>query len=305
MASTPPSFPSRTRGSTSCGSTSGFVDAAQLTRACFRTLEHACMVAVRLNAELDEYCSAPVPQNNLGFVPEVSQRFLAFGVLPLVPVLPTSPTKVASNDDEDDPESRAEAIVSAVLDAIVHITDLKHLRGVIIGTKGLGKGLDDPRLAPIWEALDESGLIVFIHPHYGVTPAKGPESEFGEVDNGHVLPLALGFPMETAIVRFACWVALSLHADAESRPGRLAAHSVRRPRPAFHPQSHPRPRRGRPPLPFLPTGQLRRTRPASAIQASGRLPRVPGPALLRRRCLLAPLCFSPLRVVLTDPCRRT
>lgn len=32
------------------------------------------------------------------------------------------------------------------------------------------------------------------HPHYGIEGAA-----FGEKDNGHVLPLALGFPMETTI----------------------------------------------------------------------------------------------------------
>lgn len=65
-----------------------------------------------------------------------------------------------------------------------------------MGTRGLGKGLDDEALEPVWEAIANAGLVVFLHPHYGVAEGK----EWGEKDNGHVLPLALGFPMETTIV---------------------------------------------------------------------------------------------------------
>ena len=65
-----------------------------------------------------------------------------------------------------------------------------------MGTRGLGKGLDDARLDPVWEALEKEKLVVFLHPHYGV----GKEA-WGENENGHVLPLALGFPFETTIVR--------------------------------------------------------------------------------------------------------
>ena len=65
-----------------------------------------------------------------------------------------------------------------------------------MGTKGLGKGLDDAELDPVWEALERHRLVVFLHPHYGVG-----KDEWGTRENGHVLPLALGFPMETTIVR--------------------------------------------------------------------------------------------------------
>lgn len=67
-----------------------------------------------------------------------------------------------------------------------------------MGTKGIGNGLDDPALDPVWEAIEIAGLIVFLHPHYGVD-AKA----YGEQENGHVLPLALGFPFETTIVCFS------------------------------------------------------------------------------------------------------
>lgn len=64
----------------------------------------------------------------------------------------------------------------------------------------VGLGLDDPRLDPLWQSLESTKLLVFIHPHYGITAARGPESTFGPLNNGHVLPLALGFPFETTIV---------------------------------------------------------------------------------------------------------
>ena len=70
------------------------------------------------------------------------------------------------------------------------IARLEHLRGAIIGTKGAGNGLDDLALDPLWAAAQREGLMVFVHPHYGL----GNEAL---TDYGHALPLALGFPFET------------------------------------------------------------------------------------------------------------
>ena len=74
----------------------------------------------------------------------------------------------------------------------------KAIKGIILSTSGLGSGLDDPELDPIWAALEEKKMLIFLHPHYGL-----PASVFGPADrqkaSGHVLPLALGFPMETTI----------------------------------------------------------------------------------------------------------
>ena len=79
---------------------------------------------------------------------------------------------------------------------IQRIKELKYMRGIILGTTGLGKGLDDPELLPIFEALQEAKLPIFLHPHYGLpSEVWGPRNN----DYGHVLPLALGFPMETTI----------------------------------------------------------------------------------------------------------
>lgn len=100
-------------------------------------------------------------------------RLFFFGTLPLTASLPT------------------------IQDAITHLTTLKYCRGVILGTSGLGQGLDDPALLPILHALAAASLTVFLHPHYGLPNAVwGPRAT---AEYGHVLPLALGFPMETTI----------------------------------------------------------------------------------------------------------
>ena len=90
----------------------------------------------------------------------------------------------------------ASSPVSAWIDTLRHISTLSHIKGIILGTKGLGKGLDDPNLDPMWSELEKQKLMTFIHPHYGI----GKDS-YGDLENGHVLPLALGFPFETTIVR--------------------------------------------------------------------------------------------------------
>lgn len=69
---------------------------------------------------------------------------------------------------------------------------------MILGTSGLGQGLDDPALLPVFTSLAGSKLPVFLHPHYGLPNSVfGPRTAAGEY--GHVLPLALGFPVETTV----------------------------------------------------------------------------------------------------------
>ena len=70
------------------------------------------------------------------------------------------------------------------------------IKGVILGTTGLGAGLDDPNLDEIWTALEQKQYLIFLHPHYGLpSSVYGPRAS----EYGHVLPLSLGFPMETSI----------------------------------------------------------------------------------------------------------
>ena len=84
-------------------------------------------------------------------------------------------------------------------DVALHVRGMKSrpsIKGIILGTTGLGSGLDDPDLDAVWAALEKERYLIFLHPHYGL-----PKSVYGPraSDYGHVLPLALGFPMETTI----------------------------------------------------------------------------------------------------------
>ncbi|KAH6888606.1 hypothetical protein B0T10DRAFT_57284 [Thelonectria olida] len=89
------------------------------------------------------------------------------------------------------------ASLDTILSSVSHLKNLKYCRGIILGTSGLGKGLDDPNLLPIFEAVAAAKLTVFLHPHYGLpNDVWGPRAS---AEYGHVLPLALGFPMETTI----------------------------------------------------------------------------------------------------------
>jgi aminocarboxymuconate-semialdehyde decarboxylase len=139
----------------------------------FLSPDTAEVAAAELNQDLEEYCSS-APSIKSGASSTTLSRLYGFGLLPLVPGISST----------------------AVLDAVKQISTLPHLKGLILGTRGIGKGLDDPALDCIWEAIAKLGLVVFLHPHYGVDGGA-----WGETDNGHVLPLALGFPFETTVVR--------------------------------------------------------------------------------------------------------
>ncbi|KAM3422941.1 hypothetical protein BST61_g424 [Cercospora zeina] len=88
------------------------------------------------------------------------------------------------------------ADVKDVVAEVRRLKSLTYCRGIVMGTSGLGEGLDDSRLDPIWEAIEQQRLLVFLHPHYGL-----PSEVFGPRNGeyGHVLPLAMGFPLETTI----------------------------------------------------------------------------------------------------------
>lgn len=116
--------------------------------------EDAVVWATRLNDWLQREC-------------EQERRFLAFGVLPM-----------------QSPE--------AALAEINRLSKLPHVHGVIIGTRPGGNQLDHLLLEPIWAALEEYQMTVFIHPHYVV----GYDWMAGF---GHALPLALGFTFETTV----------------------------------------------------------------------------------------------------------
>ncbi|USP78119.1 hypothetical protein yc1106_05393 [Curvularia clavata] len=91
------------------------------------------------------------------------------------------------------PLSASPEVITAEIE---RLSTLKWARGVIMGTSGLGQGLDDAKLDPVYAALEKHQQLIFLHPHYGL-PASvyGPRAS----EYGHVLPLALGFPLETTI----------------------------------------------------------------------------------------------------------
>ncbi|KAI0315386.1 hypothetical protein OF83DRAFT_1062242 [Amylostereum chailletii] len=160
----------------------------------FLSFSDAQILARELNADLETYC-ATSPSVASASSPTL-RRLYGIGLLPLVPGAPASELPAAVADLASNP----------------------HIRGVILGTRGAGAGLDDPALEPLWAALSKAGLVIFLHPHYGVGA-----QQWGPLDNGHVLPLALGFPFETttAITRLILAGVLDRHPDLRI----LLAHS--------------------------------------------------------------------------------
>lgn len=126
--------------------------------------------ATTVNDDMDAMCAKSNAEHSSG----QTLKLFAFGTLPLR----ASPDKIREE--------------------IEHLSKCKYMKGVIMGTTGLGKGLDDPALNSMWEALEGHNMLMFLHPHYGL-----PDEAFGGTDviakSGHVLPLALGFPLETTI----------------------------------------------------------------------------------------------------------
>lgn len=108
----------------------------------FLTPEDAIPAADELNRELESWCSTSPPDDaeQSTSTAQSGSRLYGFGILPLVPNI----------------------TVEVVLESIKQVQSLPHLRGVVLGTKGIGKGLDDPAMDPIWEALAASGLVVFV-----------------------------------------------------------------------------------------------------------------------------------------------
>lgn len=112
------------------------------------------------------------------------------------------------------------ADVGVIVGEVRRLRGLRFCRGVVMGTSGLGEGLDDSRLDGIWRAIEEAEMVVFLHPHYGLPgDVYGPRAG----DYGHVLALAMGFPMETTIA--VTRMLLSGVFDRFSKLNVLLAHS--------------------------------------------------------------------------------
>jgi predicted TIM-barrel fold metal-dependent hydrolase len=119
----------------------------------FLTASDAPEAARQINDDIDSMCE------------RYPARLFAFGTLPV--------------------SAGAEACVREVR----RLKGLKWMRGVVLGTGGMGEGLDDARMERVWTVLEEVGLPVFLHPHYGLPKeVYGPRAD----EYGHVLPLAMG-----------------------------------------------------------------------------------------------------------------
>ncbi|CAK7218003.1 hypothetical protein SEUCBS140593_003396 [Sporothrix eucalyptigena] len=126
----------------------------------FLPAETAASIAVEINDATNDIC-----------LPHADRLFF-FGALPL---------------------SGGESIILA---EIARLSTLEQARGIVMGTGGLGDGLDDPQLIPIYRALADAHLPIFLHPNYGL---PGPVWGSRGGDYGQILPLSLGFTMETTI----------------------------------------------------------------------------------------------------------
>jgi aminocarboxymuconate-semialdehyde decarboxylase len=80
-------------------------------------------------------------------------------------------------------------IVASVVRAVGSEPDLL---GVVAGSRICGRAFDDPALDPVWEKLADAGVPLFVHPRCGIAL---------EVLDGYgsMLPVAVGFPMETTV----------------------------------------------------------------------------------------------------------
>ncbi len=83
--------------------------------------------------------------------------------------------------------------VDGVLAEIAAIDEHPHLRGLVTGPRITHLQLDDPDLEPVWTELERRKLPVLLHPQDGI----GLDLLEGY---GHVLPVGVGFPMETTAV---------------------------------------------------------------------------------------------------------
>jgi aminocarboxymuconate-semialdehyde decarboxylase len=82
----------------------------------------------------------------------------------------------------------------SVVRVVQSLMTMPNLYGIIIGSRLCGHQLDHEATEPAWASLEELGLPVFLHPHYGL----GAE-EFAGVGSGHSLPVGIGFPFETSL----------------------------------------------------------------------------------------------------------
>jgi len=140
----------------------------------FLPADDALKMTQQVNDELNDLCA------------RYPGRLFAFGALPM------------------------SASVAEVVQEVERLAKMRYIRGVIMGTSGLGDGLDDPRLDQVWEALQETRQTLFLHPHYGL-----PKEVYGSrQDNyGHALALAMGFVCVSILAFRTCELTWEAHGN--------------------------------------------------------------------------------------------
>ena len=86
--------------------------------------EEAAETARKVNDDVERMCAAH------------EGKLFAFGTLPL------------------------SAPAGEVVQEVRRLKELPHMRGIVMGTSGLGQGLDDPALDPIYAALEEEEQLI-------------------------------------------------------------------------------------------------------------------------------------------------
>jgi aminocarboxymuconate-semialdehyde decarboxylase len=103
----------------------------------------------------------------------------------------------------------------SAVNGLAALAERADLRGVVIGSRLAGQQLDAAALADFWRVAEEAGLVVMLHPHYGL--GLDEMEGFGRSLSG-----SLGFPFETTLA--LCRIAFAGVLDRHPRLKLVAAH---------------------------------------------------------------------------------
>jgi aminocarboxymuconate-semialdehyde decarboxylase len=108
-----------------------------------------------------------------------------------------------------------EDVPRSAIDGLAAVAERADLRGIVIGSRLAGHQLDAAALTDFWRVAEEAGLVVMLHPHYGL--GLDEMGGFGRSLSG-----SLGFPFETTLA--LCRLAFAGVLDRHPRLKLVAAH---------------------------------------------------------------------------------
>ena len=103
----------------------------------------------------------------------------------------------------------------SAIDGLAGVAERADLRGIVVGSRLAGHQLDAAVLTDFWRVAEEAGLVVMLHPHYGL--GLDEMEGFGRSLSG-----SLGFPFETTLA--LCRLAFAGVLDRHPRLKLVAAH---------------------------------------------------------------------------------